>query len=911
MKRGEENVAADNIKNKSVLSSSETLDWLIAHNGSFARLEDEVLSYCMGTPLDAQEMDEGLRLRLIEILLAPAVEKCLIGVSGSHLQNTIVLHLKTFYLNYLAGSIPLLNKIIYGDATISRRSVFKQNPIEKIKTLWQDKDVVFVYGKESRFFIHEELFENVKSYEIVYAPSKNAFSEYDAVLNQCLNHSKTKVFLLACGPTATVLAFDLAKHGYRALDIGELPTSYDAHVNRLRIKYKKTEKLSPEFNRGDYFQTNRDVVANGMNSLTDGQQEKRQTRSPNSQILVEAYLYKNLGDDLFIDLLLSRYKNEAADFYLKGKSEHVTHFLKKYPNCYLYHDEPYQKFDAVVKIGGSIFFETSRNLDEHRRLFDTCHAFGISVFVLGSNFGPFQTPEFLEAFQEFFDGCRSVSLRDTKSYSYFGNLPTVKYVPDLVFGYPVKHLNKETKVLGLSLMDFSNPDPYRKGLPQHAKAYEAKMTEIIERYLSHGYKVRLFSFCEVQGDLEACHRIARISDVEIINYMGDINIFLEKFQTCEKIIGNRFHSLILAQLFSIPFFPLIYNEKSANHLKDIGLLEHACFIEDVSKLKTDSLHFVHAPLPSSKVIQQHFLGLDNYLQQKLITVIIPAYNRIKFMKEALEGIFRQTYQNVQIIVIDDASTDETESYVRHLQKDHPNLEYYRNPKNLGASESRKLGLIHAKGDYLVFHDNDDYYTDDRFFETALHIFRNRPHLSFVAGNTYSLQNGKLKSSTLSMSGEVQNSLYLEKFRQGIGKPRSSFPTLFSRLALDKSGWHQMAQMDDTPLHLWALLGGNAYLLKSRVGVYRIHTANLSDQISVDFIINGLTEHKKVYQRAVSKGFSLNHLWCTQQAIITINWYVKHNKISCEDFSLLEGWCLQHIKSAEIKAYLISLKQRIY
>jgi glycosyltransferase involved in cell wall biosynthesis len=86
----------------------------------------------------------------------------------------------------------------------------------------------------------------------------------------------------------------------------------------------------------------------------------------------------------------------------------------------------------------------------------------------------------------------------------------------------------------------------------------------------------------------------------------------------------------------------------------------------------------------------------------LVTIIIPTYNRVTILPDAIESALNQTYANKQIIVIDDGSTDGT----AELLKNYPNIEYYYK-KNGGQASARNLGLKHAKGTIIASLDSDD------------------------------------------------------------------------------------------------------------------------------------------------------------------------------------------------------------
>ncbi|KOY50664.1 Glycosyl transferase family [Polaribacter dokdonensis DSW-5] len=89
----------------------------------------------------------------------------------------------------------------------------------------------------------------------------------------------------------------------------------------------------------------------------------------------------------------------------------------------------------------------------------------------------------------------------------------------------------------------------------------------------------------------------------------------------------------------------------------------------------------------------------------MVSVIIPSYNRGSTIKLAIQSVLDQTYKNIEVIVIDDGSTDNTEEIILELNSD--KVSYYKNAKNIGACGSRNRGINLAKGDYIAFQDSDD------------------------------------------------------------------------------------------------------------------------------------------------------------------------------------------------------------
>jgi len=107
---------------------------------------------------------------------------------------------------------------------------------------------------------------------------------------------------------------------------------------------------------------------------------------------------------------------------------------------------------------------------------------------------------------------------------------------------------------------------------------------------------------------------------------------------------------------------------------------------------------------SAKIYQQQ----KAYRQNKpLVSVIIPAHNQQRYLSSCLESVVGQTYQQLEIIIIDDLSTDKTTKIIQNWQQKDHRIKAFRNIKNLGATGSRNQGIKHANGKYIAFLDSDD------------------------------------------------------------------------------------------------------------------------------------------------------------------------------------------------------------
>ena len=112
---------------------------------------------------------------------------------------------------------------------------------------------------------------------------------------------------------------------------------------------------------------------------------------------------------------------------------------------------------------------------------------------------------------------------------------------------------------------------------------------------------------------------------------------------------------------------------------------------------------------SVKYDAKGLLKLQN--AQPLVSVVMPLYNVSAFLKECLNSLLHQTYQNLEIICVDDGSYDNTYEIVEHYQKEHKNIFLYRQ-NHLYAGVARNTGFAHAKGKYTIFLDADDVFEPD-------------------------------------------------------------------------------------------------------------------------------------------------------------------------------------------------------
>jgi len=94
-----------------------------------------------------------------------------------------------------------------------------------------------------------------------------------------------------------------------------------------------------------------------------------------------------------------------------------------------------------------------------------------------------------------------------------------------------------------------------------------------------------------------------------------------------------------------------------------------------------------------------------------ISVILPTFNRGNIVNHAIDSILNQTFNNLELIIINDASTDDTEQILNEYQKKDPRIKIIKNQKNYGCSQSRNIGLKYTNANTIAFMDDDDQYSN--------------------------------------------------------------------------------------------------------------------------------------------------------------------------------------------------------
>lgn len=124
-------------------------------------------------------------------------------------------------------------------------------------------------------------------------------------------------------------------------------------------------------------------------------------------------------------------------------------------------------------------------------------------------------------------------------------------------------------------------------------------------------------------------------------------------------------------------------------------------------------------------------GLDGGSHLPLVSVIIPTYNSAQYLQETIESVLSQSWQNFEIIVVDDGSTDNTHEILRGIQSD--KIQYVRQGNSGGPSKPRNVGIHRARGKYVALFDSDDLMAKEKL-EEAVGFLERYPDLGLLFAN---------------------------------------------------------------------------------------------------------------------------------------------------------------------------------
>jgi glycosyltransferase involved in cell wall biosynthesis len=213
----------------------------------------------------------------------------------------------------------------------------------------------------------------------------------------------------------------------------------------------------------------------------------------------------------------------------------------------------------------------------------------------------------------------------------------------------------------------------------------------------------------------------------------------------------------------------------------------------------------------------------------LISIIIPVYNGAQYIKDAVENVFGQTYKNIEIIVVDDGSTDGTKEKIEGYI--HTNAVKYMDQPNKGLASARNAGIANAQGEFCKFLDCDDILYPQQIELQVRHLSDKPDPVISITDYDLSFESGNKKTIKIDMgSGAI-----LARFIKSNLGPVHAY--LVRRSLLAQAGMFDegLSSCEDTDLWLRILLQGGIIERLEHTGCcYRIRGGSMSSGLEKHF-----------------------------------------------------------------------------
>lgn len=248
-----------------ILNSLDSIRYILDHRCSVSRYGDGEFYVMMGKGNGFQTPNPLLAQRLKDVIMANDVSNHMIGIpisikDVSGLTEGFPL---LFWKLYTGRHIFFINRYLkkerlYLDSLLSRffHEVRDKSrcgeQIKLLKRIWQGQKLMIVEGDKTRSGIGNDLYDNAQRVRRILCPATNAFDRYNEILCSIQEHTeKDELILLSLGMTATVLAYDLAKLGYWAIDMGHLDVEYEWYLKNADYPMPIEGKFTNEAMGGD------------------------------------------------------------------------------------------------------------------------------------------------------------------------------------------------------------------------------------------------------------------------------------------------------------------------------------------------------------------------------------------------------------------------------------------------------------------------------------------------------------------------------------------------------------------------------------------------------------------------------------------------------------------------------------
>ena len=227
-----------------IMSSFDSIRYILNNHCSVSRYGDGEFYVMMGKGNGFQEPNPKLAQRLRQVILANDAPNHMVGIPlpMKDVSGLIDGFPPFFWRYYMGKHVFFINKFIQKDRQYLNTQLSRfyyevrdksrcGEQLELLKRIWRGQNLFVVEGEQTRSGVGNDLYDNARRVRRILCPATNAFDKYDDILHAVIAHAeKDELILMSLGMTATVLAYDLAKLGYWAIDMGHLDIEYEWYL---------------------------------------------------------------------------------------------------------------------------------------------------------------------------------------------------------------------------------------------------------------------------------------------------------------------------------------------------------------------------------------------------------------------------------------------------------------------------------------------------------------------------------------------------------------------------------------------------------------------------------------------------------------------------------------------------------
>ncbi|MDE7425673.1 MAG: SP_1767 family glycosyltransferase [Lachnospiraceae bacterium] len=254
--------------NPKIASIEVTLEKIIKDKSSVSRYGDGEYKWMAGIPQNSfQNSSKEMAERLQEIIKSEEKNHLVCLSDGFSKLNYLNSEAQGFWYHFMGEHRKrwiafLKSGKQYYNTNMTRpyMDYLDKTPckhrFDLLKEIWKNRDVILIEGKKSRLGIGNDLFSEAKSIKRILAPAMNAYDKYNEIFQTAMEQDKEALYLIALGPTATILAYDLYKSGRQAIDVGHVDIEYEWFLRGAGRKIRIPNKYVNEVNAGNGVEEN-------------------------------------------------------------------------------------------------------------------------------------------------------------------------------------------------------------------------------------------------------------------------------------------------------------------------------------------------------------------------------------------------------------------------------------------------------------------------------------------------------------------------------------------------------------------------------------------------------------------------------------------------------------------------------